>query len=157
MRLFPATEGPRAAPSESNGIDYDFNRAGFEAEDLTSWLNTQGIPATFAKPFPWRSVLTAGTGVALAVVLAVMVGPQIGGVLQGSKILWELLTLGTVIIMCSGYMWNQIRSAPYNGIGQNGKIEYVAGGFQNQFVAETQIVACICKWALIDSIPGRLR
>ncbi len=48
-----------------------------------------------------------------------------------------------MIIFTSGHMWNSIRGAPYVAMGQGGKPEYFAGGFQSQYGVETQIVAAI--------------
>jgi hypothetical protein len=52
--------------------------------------------------------------------------------------------------MMSGFMWNQIRMPPYHG-GSPQNPEYISSGFQQQFVAETQIVAFLCK-CLIDIV-----
>ncbi|KDN47534.1 hypothetical protein K437DRAFT_255808 [Tilletiaria anomala UBC 951] len=143
LLYFPPTTGPRAS-SDPSPITYDFNRAGFEAEDLAAWLTKdQDFPIEYVKPFAWWTFLTFATGICSAGALVVFVAPKMGGLISGTKLVWELVTLGTVIVMCSGYMWNHIRGAPYNGIGSGGRIEYFAGGFQNQFVAETHIVSSI--------------
>lgn len=126
-------------------MTYDFNRAGFEGDDFAEWMsNEKGIAVTYSKPIPWKLLATVAASGATAAAVVIFLAPKIG-FFTGSKIIWEILTLGTVIVMCSGYMWNQIRGAPYSGVGAGGKIEYFAGGFQNQFVAETQIVSCICE------------
>lgn len=147
LLYFPPTTGPRAS-GDGSPLTYDFNRAGFEAEDLANWLSQESkLAIGFEKPFPWETVLTFGTGAAAAGALILFAAPRLGGLMRSSKIVWELMTLAVVIVMCSGYMWNQIRGAPWAGRGQNGKVEYFAGGFQNQYAAETQIVAAICEYA----------
>lgn len=50
--------------------------------------------------------------------------------------------------MTSGYMWNQIRHPQYVQAAQNGKVNYIAGGYSNQLGAETHIVATICECRL---------
>jgi oligosaccharyltransferase complex subunit gamma len=44
-------------------------------------------------------------------------------------------------------MFNHIRKVPYAGTDGKGGLTYFAGGFQNQFGLETQIVAAMCKFA----------
>lgn len=45
-------------------------------------------------------------------------------------------------------MFNHIRQTPYVGGNGKGGISYFAGGFQNQYGLETQIVGAICKLCL---------
>jgi oligosaccharyltransferase complex subunit gamma len=44
-------------------------------------------------------------------------------------------------------MFNHIRKVPYAGNNGKGGLTYFAGGFQNQFGLETQIIAAMCKFA----------
>jgi hypothetical protein len=44
----------------------------------------------------------------------------------------------------SGHMFNSIRHTPYTQPNGRGGFNYIAGGFQNQFGIETQIIASIC-------------
>jgi hypothetical protein len=60
---------------------------------------------------------------------------------------WALLTLSFTIFMNSGYMWNQIRGAPYSGMGRNGKVEVIHGSFSSQYQIETQVMSALCKSA----------
>ncbi|KAJ3332742.1 oligosaccharyl transferase subunit ost3/OST6 [Blyttiomyces sp. JEL0837] len=55
--------------------------------------------------------------------------------------LWTVASLGLTIMFCSGYMWNNIRGAPYTG-GRDGR-EIFAPGFQSQYVIETQITSVL--------------
>jgi oligosaccharyltransferase complex subunit gamma len=50
-----------------------------------------------------------------------------------------------VLMFTSGHMYNHIRKVPYVTNDGKGGISYFAGGFQNQFGLETQIIAAICK------------
>ncbi len=51
--------------------------------------------------------------------------------------------------MLGGFMFVRIRASPYAGQvrGQNGQItpSYIAAGYQNQYGAETQLIAGICE------------
>ena len=46
-------------------------------------------------------------------------------------------------VMCSGYMWNQIRTPPYQGRASPGKSAVIANGYQQQYGIETNIVAAL--------------
>ena len=70
--------------------------------------------------------------------------PYVLPVIQNRN-LWAALTLISILLFTSGHMFNHIRKVPYvAGDGKNG-VAYFAGGFQNQFGMETQIVAAMCK------------
>ena len=43
-------------------------------------------------------------------------------------------------------MFNHIRKVPYVAADGKGGVSYFAGGFQNQFGLETQIVAAMCEF-----------
>lgn len=147
---------PRAPLSKA--ISYDFNAHGFEATGLSSHISQLiGKPIGYRKPFPWRTaaifslaamVVTSAVLYIFAKVQASMEGQGRGGLNWRMAVGWilQLLCLATITIMCAGYMWNNIRGAPYMSMGQNGKVEYFAGGFQNQLGVETQIVASICEY-----------
>lgn len=62
--------------------------------------------------------------------------------------LWAAFTLIAIILFTSGHMFNHIRKVPYITQDKRGNIAYFAGGFQNQFGIETQIVAALCKFCL---------
>ena len=59
--------------------------------------------------------------------------------------LWAAITLIAVLLFTSGHMFNHIRNVPYVSGDGNGGLSYFAGGFQNQFGLETQIVAAMCE------------
>ncbi|KAH0367485.1 hypothetical protein KCU89_g18737, partial [Aureobasidium melanogenum] len=60
-----------------------------------------------------------------------------------SRNLWAALSLIAVLLFTSGHMFNHIRKVPYVAGDGKGGISYFAGGFQNQFGLETQIVAAM--------------
>lgn len=62
-----------------------------------------------------------------------------------------------ILLMTSGYMWNQIRRPQYSQPGRNGQISYIAGGYQTQLGAETHIVAAICESSQNTLQLSRLR
>lgn len=58
-----------------------------------------------------------------------------------------------VLLFTSGHMFNHIRKVPYISGDGKGGITYFAGGFQNQFGLETQIVAAICMLSPVHQFP----
>jgi hypothetical protein len=60
--------------------------------------------------------------------------------------LWAAISLIAVLLFTSGHMFNHIRKVPYVAADGKGGVSYFAGGFQNQFGLETQIVAAMCKF-----------
>lgn len=57
---------------------------------------------------------------------------------------WAAISLISILLFTSGHMFNHIRKVPYVAGDGRGGISYFAGGFQNQFGLETQIVAAMC-------------
>lgn len=81
----------------------------------------------------------------MAVVTAIAVlSPYILPIIQNRN-LWAAISLIAILLFTSGQMFNHIRKVPYVAGDGHGGISYFAGGFQNQFGMETQIVAAICK------------
>lgn len=81
----------------------------------------------------------------MAVVTAIAVlSPYLLPVIQNRN-LWAAISLIAILLFTSGQMFNHIRKVPYVATDGKGGISYFAGGFQNQFGMETQIVAIICK------------
>lgn len=64
---------------------------------------------------------------------------------------WAAISLISILLFTSGHMFNHIRKVPYVAGDGRGGISYFAGGFQNQFGLETQIVAAMCM--LFAPIP----
>ena len=52
-------------------------------------------------------------------------------------------------------MWNKIKNAPYVAVDPQGKVNWIAGGYQNQLGLESQVVAglCECHHLLSPTIP----
>lgn len=81
----------------------------------------------------------------MAVVTAIAVlSPYLLPIIQNRN-LWAAISLIAILLFTSGQMFNHIRKVPYVATDGKGGISYFAGGFQNQFGMETQIVAAICK------------
>lgn len=139
LYTFPAPSDKNSNPEHAS---YDFNINGFEADSVASHLE-RTLHVTFKYKKPLNVKLIAMTVTAMIVLATAMffLAPYLPMFLKSSKPFWMLVCLSTMIIFNSGQMWNSIRGAPYVAVGQGGKPEYIAGGFQNQYGIETQIVA----------------
>ncbi|KAI5963359.1 OST3 [Candida theae] len=60
-----------------------------------------------------------------------------------SKLSWCIVSLISVLLFTTGYMFNQIRGSPYVLEHADGRTEYFAPGQQTQFGIETQIMSFI--------------
>lgn len=155
---------PAGSPG-NKGIQFDFNQHGFDGAAVADYLSKiLDEDVGYRKPFPWKSVLTFTAGAGLVTVAFLFVIAKLNAYLDAqagqpggtNPLHWrrvtswflQLFSLAVITIMCSGYMWNNIRNAPYVGLKPGGKVEYFAGGFQNQLGVETQIVSVICECEL---------
>jgi oligosaccharyltransferase complex subunit gamma len=150
LLFFPATAGPYASTS-ANAVTFDFNRLGFEGKDVADELSKQlGITVPYNRPFQWKLFATAATStLILSTTLYALIPKLLATKSFNFGLVWNVLIqmafLATIVIMCAGQMWNSIRNAPYLQMNAAGKPEYFAGGFQNQYGAETHIVAVVCE------------
>ena len=118
------------------------------ADAVHSWLSRQ-LPAdtrkpAVSRPFNYVRFITITTIVLGGLTGAFVAWPYVMPVVQNRN-LWAALSVIGVLLFTSGYMFNHIRSTPYVGGDGKGKVSYFAGGFQNQFGLESQIVAAMCE------------
>lgn len=144
LLLFPPSEGPNSKP-DGKPKKLEFNNGVATAESVHTWLTNQipsGPHPRLVRPTDWVKIITTSVGVLGAISFLAVAAPYLLPLLQNRN-LWAAVSLITILLFTSGHMFNHIRKVPYvSGNGQ-GKISYFAGGFQNQFGLETQIVAAI--------------
>lgn len=103
----------------------------------------------------WFSWTVLGLGTVTALITA---SPYLIPLIQSRK-LWAGLSLFAILLFTSGHMFNQIRKVPYVAGNGKGGVSYFAGGFQNQFGMETQVVAGVyallafCTIGLATKVP----
>jgi len=100
----------------------------------------------FSRPINYLKIAITTTAVIGALTFLTVAAPYVLPILQNRN-LWAAVSLIAVLLFTSGHMFNHIRKVPYVGGDGKGKIGYFAGGFQNQFGLETQIVAAMCRFA----------
>lgn len=96
----------------------------------------------------WATTITILLGAGTAMATA---WPYILPVIQNRNI-WASISLVSILLFTSGHMFNHIRKVPYVAGDGKGGISYFAGGFQNQYGLETQIIAALCKSICIGAV-----
>ena len=118
------------------------------AEPVHGWLARQlpnGPHPRINRPINYIKIVTTITAVLGAITFFTVAAPYILPILQNRN-LWAAISLIAVLLFTSGHMFNHIRKVPYVSGDGKGGVSYFAGGFQNQFGLETQIVAAMCKF-----------
>ncbi|CZT14226.1 related to OST3-oligosaccharyltransferase gamma subunit [Ramularia collo-cygni] len=144
LLLFHPTTGPHARndkPMERLDFNTGINKAEPVHQFLTRSLPNRLHPA-FSRPINYVKIAVTTTSVIGVLTFLYVAYPYISPLLQ-SRNLWAALSLIAVLLFTSGHMFNHIRKVPYAGGDGKGGLNYFAGGFQNQFGLETQIVAAI--------------
>ncbi|ETN39450.1 uncharacterized protein HMPREF1541_05673 [Cyphellophora europaea CBS 101466] len=143
--LFPPTTGPHAA-SSGQPLRMDF-LGSQSAESTHAWLLRQ-LPSDPETPYPALKRPVNYTRIVVSITILIgmftfgtVAYPYVLPVIR-SRNLWAAVSLITILLFTSGHMFNHIRKVPYV-TGSKGKIVYFAGGFQNQYGMETQIVAAM--------------
>ncbi|KAI0152895.1 OST3/OST6 family protein [Xylariaceae sp. FL1272] len=144
LLLFAPTTGEHAV-ANPDPIRYDFSAGSLTADEIRNWLVRQ-LPDRPHPPvyrpinyFRWVVSVVSFLGAA-GVILKLW--PYMLPFIQ-SRNVWAIISLVLIVMFVSGHMFNQIRRVPYVAGDGHGGISYFAGGFQNQYGLETQIVACI--------------
>ncbi|KAL1881435.1 hypothetical protein VTK73DRAFT_3953 [Phialemonium thermophilum] len=144
LLLFQPTVGPYASTSPEP-IRYDFTNGPQSAEQVHHWLarHTPDRPHPPVKrPINWLRWISAVIMISGAFTAAFVAWPYIFPFIR-SRNPWAAVSLILILLFTSGHMFNHIRKVPYVASNNRGGISYFAGGFQNQFGMETQIVAAI--------------
>jgi oligosaccharyltransferase complex subunit gamma len=120
--------------------------SGTEAEQFRRYLlsNIQVPDFPLIKPFNWNRLLGTIAFLLVAGTVTKLAWAQIKKIVSNRNF-WAVGSLVTILLFTSGHMFSSIRHTPFVQANGKGGIAYIAGGFQNQFGIETQIVASICK------------
>jgi oligosaccharyltransferase complex subunit gamma len=133
VHVYPATEGPNAK-NVANPFKYDFSN-GFEAGPLAEQLSHHTpVPIPFRAPIDWSKLGTVISLIPIVTLIFRFIRPVIL-----NRWVWATGTILVSLVMTSGFMFTRIRGTPY--VGQDGN--WIAGGYQNQFGQEVQVVSMI--------------
>lgn len=119
------------------------------AEVVHHWISRQ-LPdrphPPIKRPINWFAWITSITIILGSATALFVAWPWVLPVIQNRNI-WAAISLISILLFTSGHMFNHIRKVPYVAGDGRGGISYFAGGFQNQFGMETQIVAAMCRFS----------
>ncbi|KAK8206579.1 oligosaccharyl transferase subunit ost3/OST6 [Zalaria obscura] len=144
LLLFHPTTGPNAKP-DTQPIRFDFTSGISTADPIHAWISRHlatGPHPPVVRPINYVKIVTTVTAVLGAITLFTVAAPYVMPIIQNRN-LWAAISLIAVLLFTSGHMFNHIRKVPYVAGDGKGGVSYFAGGFQNQFGLETQIVAAM--------------
>ncbi|KAJ5339087.1 hypothetical protein N7452_005815 [Penicillium brevicompactum] len=143
LLVFPPTVGPHAKV-DGNPVRFDFTGP-ITAEQVSSWIGRhlpEGPKPEIVRPINYMRIVSVVTTIMAVVTAFTVLSPYLLPIIQNRN-LWAAISLIAILLFTSGQMFNHIRKVPYVAGDGRGGISYFAGGFQNQFGMETQIVAAI--------------
>lgn len=144
LLFFPPTSGPNARV-DFQPVRLDFSSGPQSAESVHAWLSRQlgETPApAFRRPFNYVRAAFITTTL-LGIITAITVAAPYALPIIQNRNLWAAISLILILLFTSGHMFNHIRKVPYVAGDGKGGVSYFAGGFQNQYGLETQIVAAL--------------
>ncbi|GES62710.1 oligosaccharyl transferase subunit [Aspergillus terreus] len=143
LLVFPPTVGPHARVDDAP-LRFDFSGP-ISADQVYAWINRhlpEGPKPALVRPVNYMRLISAVTILLGAITLFTVLSPYVLPIIRNRN-LWAACSLIAILLFTSGHMFNHIRKVPYVVGDGKGGISYFAGGFQNQFGMETQIVAAI--------------
>lgn len=137
---FPPTTVSTPEAWLDEAVEYQFFQ-GKHSDIIIEWLK----PLTNHKfnvyvPINYNRILI-NAGITFGVILLIKVFFEHFKTFVTSKYLWMCLSIISTLLFTSGYMFTQIRHAPYTREHPDGHIDYFIAGQQTQLGAETQIVS----------------
>jgi oligosaccharyltransferase complex subunit gamma len=118
------------------------------ADSIHAWVSRllpEGKKPSVSRPFNYLKAVAVTTAILGFISFFTIAAPYLLPLIQNRN-LWAAVSLIAVLLFTSGHMFNHIRKVPYVSGDGKGGISYFAGGFQNQFGLETQIIAAICRF-----------
>ncbi|KLO10678.1 dolichyl-diphosphooligosaccharide-protein glycotransferase [Schizopora paradoxa] len=141
VTFYPATEGPnKLANGKVDPFQYDFSNYGYDAKELATLMSQfTSVPIPYRVPIDWGFVLTFGATVLSCAVAARLILPVLV-----NKWTWAAITISTMLVMTSGFMFVRIRGMPYRTAEHT-----MVPGYQNQVGAEIWTVSS--KYFILSS------
>lgn len=126
-------------------------RSGLGLPALHTWVrSTTPVQFDLYKPFNPIPLIISLAGLGFVGYILYAAWDILLPVVQ-SRFLWGIGTIVACLIFTSGYMWNKIKNAPFVQVGQDGRINWIAGGYSNQLGLESQVVGALCEFAWAES------
>lgn len=139
---FPPSQSSSPKNFINEKLEYQFF-SGEHKELVKNWITelTGNQINIFIPPDYSRIIINAVATFVLVVSLKIFHKQALAFI--SSRYLWSAFSLIAVLLLTTGYMFNQIRGVPYVRDLGNGNIQYIVPGQQNQFGVETQILSFI--------------
>ncbi|CAK7903145.1 dolichyl-diphosphooligosaccharide--protein glycosyltransferase subunit 3 [[Candida] anglica] len=139
---FPPSTSTKPNAYQKEFVEYQFF-AGSHRDLLINWMSQiTGHKFQIHIPPDYTRMAINAFGTFAFALLAYTFSAQIHRVII-SKVLWSAFSLVSILLLISGYMFNQIRGVPYVREHDNGKVEYFQQGQQAQYGVETQIMSFV--------------
>jgi len=163
VNFYPAQKGPfKPANGKTDTWSYDFNQNLFDAKTLAEVLSrSTPTKIPYSPPPNYGLAITIGGTVLSVLIFARFFWPILSAFLL-SRWTWALLSILSSLIFTSGFMFTRIRNMPFAQNTREGP-QWIASGYQNQFGAETYVVAtlygtlALSQIALIMLVPRILK
>ncbi|KAL5511853.1 OST3 [Sanghuangporus vaninii] len=133
VTFYPATYGSNMLSSgKTDPFNYDFNNFGNDAKEFAAQMsNFTPVPIPYRVPIDWGLVLSVASTLIIFALAARLVFPVIL-----SRWTWAIITISTILVMTSGFMFVRIRNMPYRT-----REHSMMPGFQTQVGAEIWTVS----------------
>ncbi|QDS71553.1 hypothetical protein FKW77_005637 [Venturia effusa] len=144
LLVYHPTSGPNAK-ADTQPSRFDFSVGMQTADSIHAWISRtlpEGKKPPVSRPFNYVKVGAISTAILGFVSFLAVAAPYVAPLIQNRN-LWAAISLIAVLLFTSGHMFNHIRKVPYVSGNGKGGISYFAGGFQNQYGLETQIIAAV--------------
>ena len=117
--------------------DSYYSYSGSDAKELASQVSAlTPVPVPYSPPFNWGMV---GTVLSAFMILSLLARLSLPILLNRWN--WAVITIGTILVMTSGFMFVRIRGMPYQT-----KDATMLAGYQNQLGAEIWHMSFICEF-----------
>jgi len=162
VMFHPAEAGPYKAPANMRKWQYDFGSNSFEPSALAARLSqSTPVKVPYRPPPNYGLIITSTVSILGLGIMAKFFWPFFSFFLL-SRWTWALACILSSLIFTSGYMFTRIRGMPFAQPTRQGP-QWIAGGYSNQFGAETYVIStlygalALSQIALILLVPRTLK
>lgn len=138
VNFFPIEKGPNKKPGKQSSWTYDFNALSFDPLTFSRELSKHTIvPVPYTAPPNYALWINVASIVVIGALATRFAYSYLGDFIF-SRWTWALGVVLTMLTFTSGYMFVKIRGMPQTARGQ-----WMAGGYQNQYGMETNVISVI--------------
>jgi oligosaccharyltransferase complex subunit gamma len=139
---FPPTNNTGANKYLEEFTDYVFMQ-GSHSQLLANWLSSKtGLQFNIYMPPDYSKIGKIAATTFFSVIIIVKFFNYFVKFLS-SKLFWCSLSIISVLLLTTGYMFNEIRGVPYVNDHGDGRVDYFLPGQQQQYGVETNILSFV--------------